>query len=305
MSTVPAEGRANPGSATPTPSAPNVELVEYGFRRGVGYDLMRLNPGGTSPANFVISPIGGNLDDETVGAFVCTGTMAAREIVGKNVTVATPFPLATLFDRFNSRFDIYPAGGCNPNSAPPDANIRAYDRAVPGRVPWMTPTSGPQTAQTTTAGGKLWTVADPLPAAAPDAQSYGVLWSYAKAVPFSSYTAGSPEPATGYTPFDTSAWSTLYDPGRPAASGYPTTTPYAATSGTNMLAPSAAHKPGLRDRRVLNIPLLACPVGGGTATVLAVGKFFMTVPATATSLYAEFAGTVSPGTLGTDVELYP
>jgi hypothetical protein len=61
----------------------------------------------------------------------------------------------------------------------------------------------------------------------------------------------------------------------------------------------------LRDRRVLNIPLLACPVGGGTATVLAVGKFFMTVPATATSLYAEFAGTVSPGTLGTDVELYP
>lgn len=306
MSPIAADARTNPGSATPPASSPNVELVEYGFRRGVGYDLMQLNPGGTSAKNYVISPINGALDDATVGAFICTGKMAIREIVGKSVNVAEPFPIASLFNRFNSRFDAFPAGACSPNSAPPDANIKAYDQTVAASIPWMSPTPGTQSAKGTTTGGKLWTRADPLPAPADnDDKSYGVLWSYAKAVPFASYTAGQPEPANGYTPFSTAAWSTLYDPGRPAASPYPASTPYAATSGSNFQAPSGAHKPGVRGRRVLNVPLLECPVSGGTATVLAVGRFFMTVPATPTSIYAEFAGTAQPGALGTDVELYP
>jgi Putative Flp pilus-assembly TadE/G-like len=310
MSNIPVDARTNPGSATPTPAPPNVELLEYGFRRGVGYDLMQLNPGDTSPANFIISPINGALDDATVGAFVCTGRIASREIVNKTVKVGEPFPMASLFDHFNSRFDIFPAGACSPNSAPPDANIKAYDYTVPGSVPWMTPPfsrQGAKRLQTDDSiwGKKLWTIADILPAPSDnDAQSYGVLWSYAKAVPFSSYTAGQPEPASGYTPFPTSAWQTLYNPGRPSVNSYPASTPYAATSGANFLAPGAAHRPGVRGRRVLNVPLLDCPASGGTAKVLAVGKFFMTVPATPTSLYGEFAGIAQPGTLGTDVELY-
>jgi hypothetical protein len=55
----------------------------------------------------------------------------------------------------------------------------------------------------------------------------------------------------------------------------------------------------------LNLPLLACPVSGDKATVLGIGKFFMTVPATATSLYGEFAGLVSEQALGSQVQLYP
>jgi hypothetical protein len=309
MSTTPAAPRLNPGSATPTVAPPNTELVEYGFRRGVGYDLMNLNSNGSSPANFSISPISGVTDEATVGAFICTGTMVAREIVTKPVTVSSPFPIADLYNHFNSRFDKYPAGACSPNSAPPDFNVKAYDRSVTGAVPWMTTVPATQSATSTTSSGKLWTVADPLPAPGSNtSSSYGVLWSYAKAIPYSSYVAGATEPYGGYTPFAVADWKTLYDPGRPATTGYPTSasspTPYSASSGTNFLAPSVAHKPGIRNRRVLNVPLLSCPVSGSTATVLAVGKFFMTVPATSTSLFAEFAGLASEDGAGTQVELF-
>ena len=88
---------------------------------------------------------------------------------------------------------------------------------------------------------------------------------------------------------------------------WPSTTPYKAPSGANFLGPSAAHK-GIVNRRVLNVALLSCPVAAGalnTATVLGVGKFLMTVPATATTLYAEFGGLAAEQTLDGAVELYP
>jgi hypothetical protein len=81
-----------------------------------------------------------------------------------------------------------------------------------------------------------------------------------------------------------------------------------ASGGANFLSPSSAHLPGVRYRRVLNVPLLSCPVAAGanvTANVLAIGRFFMTVPATATSISAEFAGVVPEQSLGGRVEMYP
>jgi len=314
MSPDAAEPRNNPGSSTPPTTPPNVELVEYGFRRGVSYDLMQLNPYEDKAANFMVSPVshGGTayLDEDKVGAFICTGTMARTQITGESVTVAQPFPLASLFDHFNSRFDHYPSGTCDPSSAPPDANVKRYDHSVTGGVPWMKVAPQFQGAETLKEAKRLWTIANPLPAPVTNkAESYGVLWAYAKAVPFSSYTGGR-EPTSGYTPFGTSAWSTLYDPGRPAISSYPTSnitpTPYSATSGnTYFLAPTLARRPGVRNRRVLNVPLLSCPVSGSTATVLAIGRFFMTVPATEDTLYGEFAGIAREDSLGTLVELYP
>ncbi len=71
--------------------------------------------------------------------------------------------------------------------------------------------------------------------------------------------------------------------------------------------PNPARGRGVRHRRVLNVPLLECPVAGGagaTATVLAIGKFFMTVPATSTSIKAEFAGIARQENLSGTVELY-
>lgn len=311
LSNTEAAPRANPG-----PPA-NVELVEFGFRRGVAYDLMRLNPNGTGAENFVIDPFSppgvagaaANLAPAFVGPFVCNGELAMPRVRGGTITVGRPFPLASLFNQFNSRFDQYPGGVCSFANAPPDTNIRQYTFGT--ATGWMTVAPAGQGAQSSTAGGKLVTVADPLPPpSGTTAPMYGPLWTYARAVPWSSYTAGASEPAAGYTPFAASAWSTLYGPGAPVATaGYPAapSTPYRAINGANYQAPPAAHK-GIANRRVLNVALLACPVPAGalaSATVLGIGKFFMTVPATATSVHAEFAGLVAEQSLGGALELYP
>ncbi|OEZ63174.1 pilus assembly protein TadG-related protein [Duganella sp. HH105] len=310
LSATPAAARANPG-----PPARN-ELVEYGFRRGVAYDLMQLNAGGLAAEHFVIDPLSppgsagsaANTADSVTGPYVCAGTLQMPRLQGGAITVKRGFPLATLYPQLNSRFDQYAGGACSPNGAPPDINIKAYTYAA---ITWM---STPRTTQSAksysdAAHNKLWTVADPLPSPAGTVNAdYGPLWSYAKAVPYSSYTPGSPEPAGGYTPYAVSTWAQLYTPGVPVAGGYPALPPYQALAGANFLAPSSANQPGLRQRRVLNVALLACPVAaGGTAaaSVLAIGKFFMTVPATATALHAEFAGAVQDQELGGAIELLP
>ena len=303
--------QANPRSNS-GPS-PNVELEEYGFRRGVGYDLMNLNPDATTVENFVVDPIaplGGagspsNTTAATVGPFVCAGRMPRPRMMGSTIAVSRPFPLGSLFTQLNSRFDQYAGGSCNPNQAPPDANVKAFEFST--SVPWMATAPTSQTAKSSTQGGKLWTVASPSPSpAGTTAAEYGALWSFAKAVPYSAYTAGSPEPTAGYATFPTSAWTTLYNPGQPTVGTYPATTPYSASTGANFLAPSLPNRPGVRFRRVLNVALLACPVTPGTnvtANVLAIGRFFMTVPATSTSINTEFAGLVPEQSLGGEVEL--
>jgi Flp pilus assembly protein TadG len=314
MSNNAGEARANPG-----PPA-NIELVQYGFRRGVAYDLMQLNPKGATPANFVINPIdppgtdgsSANTSVSVVGPFVCAGKMSMARVTGGSVTISSPFPIGSLYKQLNSRFDQYPDGLCNPNGAPPDANVKQY---VYSSIPWMSTTPGSPGAQTaqsvvTTIGDETRreTKADPFPAPVTNtAPMYGPLWAFAKAVPFSEYSSGTPEPTNGYTPFGISDWATLYNPGKPVAVSYPSTPPYHAINGTHFLAPSISNRPGLRFRRVLNVPLLSCPITAGatTATVLAIGKFFMTVPATDSSISAEFAGLAAEQSLGTKVELYP
>lgn len=309
MSNTPAAARNN--------SASYVELVEYGFRRGVSYDLMNLNPGGTTPMNFVVNPLAppgssGSASDmlpSNVGPYVCTGSLGIPRVTGDPITVAQPFPIDPLYKQLNSRFDQYDDGLCNFHAAPPDINIRAYTyTGIPGTFPWANTAPAGQTAATDTSTGKLQTRAD-LPPPGGTAAQYGPLWAYAKAVPFSAYSAGTPEPyPNGYTTFPTASWPTLY--GGQTVKTYPSgsSTPYKATTAPNALAPSAVHRPGGRDRRVLNVPLLSCPVatgGSASATVLAVGRFFMTVPATSASVPAEFAGIVPVQNVEGKVELFP
>ncbi len=311
LSNTPAAARLNPG-----PPAPLNELVEYGFRRGVGYDLMQLNPNGLAPEHFAIDPLSppgspgsaAHTAASVLSPYVCAGTLQIPRLQGGAITVSRGFPLASQYQQLNSRFDQYAGGACSPNGAPPDTNVKSY---VYTAIPWMSTARNGQGAKryADAASGKLWTVADPLPSPAGTAGAdYGPLWSYAKAVPFASYVAGAAEPATGYSSYASGNWAVLYAPGAPVASGYPASTPYLAVAGANYQAPSAANLPGLRQRRVLNVALLACPLpAGGTvsATVLAVGKFFMTAPASATALYAEFAGAVPDQALGGAVELLP
>ena len=312
QSPTPAASRANVGG-----NAAFNELVEYGFRRGVAYDLMQLNPGATTPENFLIDPLSppgvagsaANLNAAVAGPFVCSGSMPMASVLGGQITVQRGFPIGALYNHFNSRLDLYGGNACTPEGAPPDSNVKPYPYTAIG---WMLAAPGAQTAGAWTSGStRLWTRADPLPGDASNtAPLYGPLWAYARAVPYAAYAAAPVEPAAGYTPFAASAWASLYTPGPPAANGYPsalpTSTPYQALNGANFLAPAVARQPGLAGRRVLNVALLSCPVAAGgvaSATVLAVGKFFMTVAATSTGISAEFAGTAAPTSLGGAVEL--
>ena len=304
----------SPAAATSRSNAGAAELIEYGFRRGVSYNLMQLNPNASTPENFLLDPIDPpgtvgpttNMVISVVAPFVCAGSMPLGRIAGGALTVQRPFPLSQLYQQLNSRFDQFPVGLCDVNAAPPDFNVKSY--LYNTAIPWMSTSRNGQAADIQIDPTKLWTKADLAAPNSNTAPVYGPLWSYAKAVPYAAYTPGVPEPAGGYSTFPASAWSTLYVSGPPTANAYPATPPYSASGGANFLAPSSAHKPGLRNRRVLNIPLLSCPVPAGatsSATVLGIGKFFMTVPATATSIYAEFAGAVPEQALSGPVVLYP
>lgn len=294
------------------------ELVQYGFRRGVSYDLMQLNPKGTEPASYGVNPVsapgsvGNSFNLNTLGSFMCTGTMWVPRVTGTIHVSRLPStaPLSGLFKPLNSRFDDYVSSACDPSGAPPDYNVQPYAYNVANTVKWMSPGSGRAAALTTTMEGKLQTVADvaTTPSSAGD---YGPLWAYAKAVKAPS-PLNAPEPATGYTTFGTAEWSTIYKSG-PTASAYPSTSPYESTSARlgHYLAPSSANlEMSSLQRRVLNLPLLDCGSGlpGGTntdATVLAIGKFFMTVPATSSALIAEFAGVIQEQNISSQLEVYP
>lgn len=301
----------SPDAAVSRATGAGNELVEFGFRRGVSYDLMQLNPDGVTPENFVVNPFAppdtfgtsGPTSPDIVGPYVCSGTMSMPRVTGGALTVARPFPLASLFNQLNSRFDRYPDNACSRSGAPPDYNIKSYTYTG---IPWMATIPLGQSAMSLSADGKLFTIADANPTPAGNtAGKFGPLWAFAKAVQFSSYVPGAAEPATGYATFGSASWGALYTPGAPVANAYPGVVPYLASSGNNFLAPSTR---GLRNRRVLNVPLLSCPVAAGTtvaASVRGIGKFFMTVPATSTSIYAEFAGLVSDQALGAATRLFP
>jgi hypothetical protein len=294
------------------------ELEEFGFRRGVSYNLLDLNlPGATTGQTFIVNPVAQGTpitDVATLAPFVCTGTLAMSRLSGGTVKISASFPIDKLWQQFNSRFGTYGTGAtaCDARTAPADINIKEF--TFNGGTPWMGATPAQQSATLLATSERRWTVAGPdtAPAGTLGVQ-FGPLWSYAKAVPYASYvSAGTPEPATGYPTYDVTAWSTLYTPGQPTTSSttpYPETaetpTPYSYTTGTQFFKiPSGSNK-SLARRRVLHLPLLACPVTGSDATVRGIGRFFMTVPATKNTLYGEFAGLATEQSLGTRVVLYP
>ena len=62
----------------------------------------------------------------------------------------------------------------------------------------------------------------------------------------------------------------------------------------------------MAQRRVLHIALLACPLPAGSdvlASVLGIGRFFMTAPATSSALSGEFAGMADELSLAGAAEL--
>lgn len=316
----------SPDAATKIPHTPVsggatvYELVQYGFRRGVSYDLMQLNPVGTEPARYLVNPVvapGKNstsFDTSIMGPFLCAGTMWVPRLTGGDILVSSlpsSTPLDSLDTPLNSRFDDYTGSPCDPSGAPPDFNIKKYAYDQANVVTWMNPSKGSAAAARAPTLGRLETVAD-VPASPPSSPGdYGPLWAFAKAAQAPT-PLDAPEPATGYTTFATSDWPTLYKSG-PTVGTYAPSTPYQSTNTVAgfYAAPGAANlEISTLLRRVLNIPLLSCtasaPSGSNVpATVKGIGKFFMTVPATKDKLIAEFAGVLPEKSLSGPVELFP
>ena len=304
LSASPASLRINPGPPE------RREALEFGFRRGVAYNLFNLNPHGASAEHFLLNPLGGlgaigasaQLSGTSIAPFICTGSVLHTAIGSTAVHVHRPFP-TSLWGAFNARFNQYADSRCNPITAPPDTNVRVFPNTAANW--WMNVPSGSNALAT--AGTPLLTVADlpPVAAGLPTniaPASYGPLWSFAKAVQYAD-----PKPAGDYSAFPNTAWSGLY-PGQPSApasnSSYPPSgTPYLATAFQTPPTGNA----GVAQRRVLHVALLACPLPAGSdvlATVLGIGRFFMTAPATSSVLSGEFAGVVAEQALGGPAELF-
>jgi len=296
MSSTPTAQRTNP-AATPVS-----EIVEYGFRHGVNYNLLQLNPaaGATTGELFLINPIDApgrpnvpsNTDDTAMAPFLCNGELAYLSLTAGALNLRRSSG-AAMWSQLNSRFGTY-AGtpACSSGGAPPDTNVKSY--AAPS---WMNNAVAGVTAQAaaTGAGLPLQTIADlapPLAATAPG--NYGVLWAYG---PARSYPAN--------TPLSRTQMPSLY-PGSPSttAIGYPLIAPYSNSGSFYQTAPT---QPGRKGRRLMYIPLLSCPVPAGMqvqAQVLAVARFLLTAPASSTVVPGEFTGVVDPGSLMHAAELY-
>jgi Flp pilus assembly protein TadG len=288
----------------------NSELTEYGFRRGVSYNLLKLSPNTSSPVNYVVDPISlptrsGNFSTTNIGPYVCTGTMELPNVIGATVNLTSNYPTGDLVNHLNSRFNVYTGlGKCSAVAAPPDSNIKSFS---PTNLDWMNAPHD-KAADTAPTASRMETVADLNPLVDIDPTHYGPLWAFARAVPWSAYTPGQEEPAKGYTTFQATKpiWKSFYNAADTDPKSYPTdpitglqSPPYF----TQVIEPTTNY-PGIPSRRVLNVPLLDCPTGGSVGKVLAIGRFFMMVPADSNGIYAEFAGVTLKEEVSGPVELY-
>lgn len=313
--------RPDQREALPHKDLTDAELMEFGYRRGIAYNIIEVNPLGATADKYLINPVDiptsandngctpSNNNTTEMRPFLCSGTSNIITSLPGYVFANTGMQ-ATLNTDFNSRFQT--AVSC---TVPPDANIQEYQAKStnPGKPrKWMTSPLDEDIDQAVklNAGVPFYITATPPPltaASTPDATNaddWGVLWSYSRAVKFASPNA----------PYATTDWPKLY-PTSPVSTppipstkpAYPASppSPYSQTSGEFYSSGS-----GARDRRVLNLAIIDCnsyKKNGKCSTlkVLGVGRFFMPVKADVPkSLNAEFAGLVSEAELTAEIKLY-
>jgi Flp pilus assembly protein TadG len=302
---------------SPTKTAENTtthELLEFGFRRGIAYNIPDLNPLGASGVPMWVNPVDsypGSCDPNHASTsfttpFVCDGSSSSITTLPTKVYVSTGTSSA-LERALNSRFDIYQGNTCDPVSAPPDTNIHAFQANPAGSATgqprdWMntanntTPTQQTISLMTGSSGRKV-------PLTPLTFNQYGALWSASRAVQVDGSTP--PKAGTAFSASN-SSWSTLYGGTIDiTANGYPTpsdstASPYGQSSGKYNPAPPS--HTGTPNRRILNVAIVDCDslAGGGLSCsqidVLGIGKFFMQVPAdfggNPKKIEAEFTGLI-------------
>jgi len=320
------------------------ELLEYGFRRGMGYNLLAINDAkkglaGLSQVPLWINPIDvppnacdpSNSSDVTLRPFICAGESSSI-VDGGSVYINTGVQSSQ--DRFlNSRFDNSQSFGnnkCDATNNPPDSNVKQYTAPGTGATTgfprdWTEPSANTQPTRQTV---RLNSATPGKPAGYPnvptDVNDLGALWTFSRAVRYDGAATGN----IG-TPFAVSDWgpagggANLYKlDSDTTANGYPTTAgsdfpvgtqaaPYNQPVGNKYHQPPPTHPPGLSGRRVINAAIINCDVAAGgsgscrTMPVKAIGRFFMTVEASFPGNFeTEFAGIVNTGQLPRDVRLY-
>ncbi|GGY25159.1 hypothetical protein GCM10007387_03470 [Pseudoduganella albidiflava] len=288
-----------------------LERVSYGFRYGITYNLLRLNPNGLDPVFYYVDPLAapgvGNepaaTKDTIMAPFMCSGTIAYPRIGTGSLRIArqATFGLAA---QLNSRFNQYGSGNaamdCTRDAAPPDTNIKSYAQTGAN---WHYETPVNTSAEPKMVSEGLGTVADLSPgdleALKPAPTAYGVRWAYR-----------IPRRPTNVK--ITGSWDVMY-PSTSAYTGpknYPVDAPYFSTNGTTYDTNPAPLTPARQGRRLMYVPLLECRAADGPnitrASVLAYGVFFLTAHASASEVPGEFTGFVAladEGTLAGDVEL--
>jgi Flp pilus assembly protein TadG len=300
--------RSNP-STPPGTTAP--ELLEFGFRRGVSYNLLNLNPNSTAtPVHYLVNPLdfpplaanARHFTEPTVAPFVCTGSMPAPPLVNGTsmLYVQRTFP-TTLIPELNARFN--PTGSrCTPFTAPPDFNVFDF------RGWWASPVQPgwPGSAASLASAGRLQTVAD-VDGGAATPSDYGPLWSFARPLRFDTSTG------TVGAEFTSADLAKLYRLSgatwgvAPAKYTYGNgRSPYGANASAYSTVPTLT---GEVNRRILNVPLLDCPLNEENVSpkrMLGIGRFFMTTRATASpvAVHAEFGGLVSYPQTAASVALF-
>lgn len=340
------------------------ELVEYGFRRGVTYNVFELGSlGGATSDPYQINPINsppgacnaGNSSANVTAPFMCVGNSAVLP-TGVGQVYTNTGMTSSLDKALNSRFNDYSGGSqCDPGSAPPDINVKEYPCKAGGSdcvnnnsnniattppINWMESAGNTYPNRqgiNTVTSGSLSTPDYALPgengATLPSATTtrtgttatfaeYGPIWSYGRPVKSNGTTLITPAEANGTI----AASQFMYGTGTAdyiAAANYPTSvgngfsisnppSPYNQTGDSNYFL-SPAGRPGVADRRILNIVLIDCrtpPVGSGACgvmNVVGIGKFFMQKKAdfsgSPKKLFVEFTGLVEP-VPSSEVKLY-
>ncbi|MCM2295664.1 pilus assembly protein TadG-related protein [Rhodoferax sp.] len=301
-------------------SAAGTELTEFGFRRGVAYNIMELGPLGGSGQPYLLNPVdswGSPACDPShssatyTAPFVCTGTSAAIGTVPGNVFGNTGISAGPIQAALNSRFK---ENAC----APQDVNVKEY--TVPktaGTGPLGNPRDWTQEGADDYPSQQSITIDSSTrkPVPNPTIGQYGALWSYNWAVK----AVGTSPNATAGTAFTLDDWPDLYAgntadqtaSGYPASSSFPGTlaAPYNTSIGSKYFALPPV-TPGKRDRRVLNLAIVNCPASTGTGCnstipIVGIGRFFMQVEADLPkAIEAEFAGLIDPLPPPTEIRLY-
>lgn len=282
------------------------EIVEFGFRRGMSYNVFDLGSlGGATSDPYQINPINSppnacnpvNSSANVTAPFMCVGNSAVLP-TGIGQVYTNTGMTASLAKALNSRFNDYSGGSkCDPATAPPDKNVKEYLPGA-GEAPAGWQDSGTanlpsQQSVDVVSSGSLDTPKYSLPfeAAYPSVAStrvptpanypqHGVMWSYTPAVQADGKTAITPAQANGtkttskmYGSLTGASVDYIDAANYPASIGAGFTSDYAApynqSSGPTFLAP--AGRSGVEDRRILNIVLIDCrtpPVGGASCGVM-------------------------------------